>query len=757
MASEYLVLTDIASNLSTYVQNVKVSSSSTSTSHPNNSSNSPRQRQVVPPPRTNRSGTIKDDAKLLLNLKEIALVSDEEVNSLEEQVPGQVQGDSSCSRSRKTTIATTTMFETSISPSLSFEAKRHYETQAHSYSQASRSEGFCRPSSTATTTANNSDFDSQQCDAGNTFSLSCPSLSLKDNRHFSNTATESQTKTQTIPIETTKDKSPRPSQSKTTHAQAQAPTQGPPQLFARPITKRSSLDVTDVAEALASNVLQSFITALEWRTKVWIADLARSLSSKFKDEASKLKPEKVEKDGKKRSCGKQSKSKSPSSGSNASGLDKLREKFKKSQEARVIEALSQTKSSIIVHDVRTTFFVLEQQLNTAPIDEGGEEEKKEDYNDNCPAAATGPAFDQTQVFRPLKKRRTVTDDEMSPAPQKATVRDADVKYTLSHALNLDSRCSVSTSSEEKMSVSLQTPGVIDGTFVRNGDGDVMLVDVSIRLDTECLALSMEQKSRLVVRKAAEECIVSPPSATGYNYKYAIKKSAKGIVASDDARVPGNSSAVSADEGLYHHHDNSYGRRQNHSGSNSQSHSQQYSSHSYPSCSPFTPQRQSSHTATPQSGIARDFGDSTKALVTPNDRDGYGSTSDDSEGMPPPPPRLPLDGNSCNSRTSLDIRTSFLNPRRVSPTADSNASNASNANAKNGHGGGPANSHDMLNSPTPSKVTILAPSPSATKNSAHALPLVSPHATFNEGKASIFIDGEGPLLPALLEAASAMCN
>ena len=56
----------------------------------------------------------------------------------------------------------------------------------------------------------------------------------------------------------------------------------------------------------------------------------------------------------------------------------MREKFRKTQEARVIEALSQTLSSILVHDVRTTFFVLEQQLNTAPIaKKGGKEEKKD--------------------------------------------------------------------------------------------------------------------------------------------------------------------------------------------------------------------------------------------------------------------------------------------------------------------------------------------------------------------------------------------
>jgi len=517
---------------------------------------------------------------------------------------------------------------------------------------------------------------------------------------------------------------------------------------------------------------------------VWMRDLAKTLSSKFKAEAAKLQLEKQNQEqnqeqdhqgqgqgpdaqgkakGSKKKGSKQStrsststKSRSsPRPSSPSSSLDKLREKFKKSQEARVIEALSQSSSSIIVHDVRTTFFVLEQQLNTAPIDHttstDGEEKKDDDYIDTC----------SSHSIRPLKKRRTVTNESVAgglgvevevgpPATATAPVPSPTTyTYTLSHALNLDSRCSVSTSSEEKISVSLQTPGVIDGTFVRNEDGDVFLVDVSIALDTECLALSMEQKSRLVVRTAAEECIICPrprptpalPSAN-VNVNVNLNASAAKSIASSG----GNSRAVSSDEGLHPRRRGLY--------------TQQYSnltpnpntSVNTSTNSPFTPQGQSSHTTT----FGTVFGNSNNALVTPNVNDRDGSTSDDSEGMPPPPPRLPF-GESGSTR-SLDIRTSFLNPRRVSPTctagSNSNAAMNANANAMS------MPSNDIVKSPTPSKVavTILAP---ASSGKAPAPPLVSPHATFKEeGKGSIFLSGDGPLLPALLEAASAvhtMCN
>ena len=111
MASEYLVLTDIASNLSTYVQNIKVSSSKSSSRRRGVSSAKKvfRRDASADPPRVSQ-GDIKDDAKLLLNLKEIGLQPGAKKESLEVK-------DAS--------------FETTISPSLSFEARRLYQANSN--------------------------------------------------------------------------------------------------------------------------------------------------------------------------------------------------------------------------------------------------------------------------------------------------------------------------------------------------------------------------------------------------------------------------------------------------------------------------------------------------------------------------------------------------------------------------------------------------------------------------------------------------
>jgi hypothetical protein len=624
MASEYLVLTEIASKLSTYVQN-RVSSNESLSAQTQKDTGRPR-KISRPASLRRRQGTINDDAKLLMNLKDVVIHQ----GSVKEETQEKEEN---------------TEYATTISPSLSFEARRHYEAKTsnakgliHSHremSNKSRNVTFIHPEK----------LDSQQCDSECTFSLSSPSLSLKGS-----------TATATTPA----------------------------QLFSRPISKRSSLDVTDVAETLASNVMQSFITSLEWRTKVWVKDLSRLATLKFNHEVAKL-----EKNGSLMSAAKNQGKKSQKKNSTSikkTGLAALKDKFKKSQEARVIKALSQTSSCIHVHDVRTTFFILEQQLNTAPTEK--EEEEKDDSH------MSGPSLVQTQAFRPLKKRRTVTDDEMSSTEGRSP-SPSPKKYTLTHALNMDSRCSVSTSSEDKISVSLQTPGVIHGTFVRNEDGEVMLVDLSISLDTQCLALSMEQKSRLVVRTAAEECIISPPCTK----KYAVQQSGR----VSENRVS-TGTMVSNNGGLYPHHFHPYSKPH--------------------------PLGKRNYPSTPQTSYVTPInGHGDKALITPTERD---HASSDSDGMPPPPPRLPLDGKN----STLEMRTSFLNPRRVSPT-----------NA--------AESDIDLSSPTPAQVTILS-APSTTKDL--ELPLVSPHLTSNvmeETNKEKSLDLNGPLLPALVEVACAV--
>jgi hypothetical protein len=618
MASEYLVLTDIASNLSTYVQN-------RSSSNPSHQSPPFADKHAFPnhahvevsidSQGNGGSNNINEDAKLLLNLKEVVPQADDVLNEMHD-------------------VRKESVFPTTISPSLSFEARRYFEEQSRRSQYGSTK--YSRRVSFLDHCTNNKNDDAR------TFSFTTPSLSLHN----------------------------------ITREGTRLTTTTPAQLLSRPLAQRSTLDVSEIAETVASNVMQSFTSALEWRSKVWIMQLSRMLSLKFKQEAAKLdKP-----NHSKSSSKKQNKQQKKNNQGGKSGLDALKEKFKKSQEARVINALSQTRSSIIVHDVRTTFFVLEEQHVNATLDE---EEKKEDFD-------SFDSLKSSQVFRPRKARRTVTNELSTLVANKV----GPTKYTLSHALNLDSRCSVSISSEKKIAVSLQTPGTIHGTFVRNEDGDVVLVEMSIDLDTQNLAYSIEQKSRVVVRSAAEECIVSPIPT--YATPLPVQQVELGVI-SDDSSY--DVSTASNDEEI--HKDNG----------------SQATKDFDPSITPKAT----------TDACAYEYNYGMNALITPNERE-YNSS--DSEDMPPPPPRLPMEAHS----KAYENRSSFLNPRRVSPP----------------------NADDL--SPTPVNESCYVTSVKGSPP-----PLVSPTFTTRSVGQSIktleqgVLHGKGPILPALVEAACAVHN
>ena len=610
MASEYLVLTDIACNLSTYVQN------RASQSESRNKNNIAKKAFQEFSRSNSNAGNLDEVAKLLLNLKEVT------------PQPDAMKGEEA--QFKAADIAT------SISPSLSFEARRHY--QRHSSSRPSS--GHAKKNLTFLNSSHKCY--PQQCDSERTFSFRCPNLSLIEEEehnyhHLHNHPVSVATST-------------------------------PSQLFSRPLYKQSTLDVSSIADSLASNLMHSFITALEWRTKVWIRDLTRSLSSKFKKEAMKLDKHQSQK--------KQSRKKGQNEISN---LDQLKEKFKKSQEARVIRALSQTRSSIIVHDVRTNFCVLEQQQQKHYPTKDGEEKKDDSEVKNHP-------FNRSDVFRPLKKRRTVTD-EMTKIPVKVTNLNQS-RYTLSHALNFESLCSVSTSSDKKISVSLQTPGVIHGTFVRNDDGDVTLVEMSISLDTQNLAYSVEQKSRFVVRTAAEECIISPP----YSAPPLQQPTVTMAPVSDEA---------SSDDGSME-----------------------------PSFE-TTPRSSSCHSYSPrQSYVTPNNGYGDNALITPHSSEYV--TASDSDEMPPPPPRLPMEPNNPSEMKT----TSYLNPRRVSPTTEAGAMSTMTMK------------HDFkkLVSPVPKEEDISPPLVS---------PYLEPTYVENKKLKTASLDCDGPALPVLVEVACAV--
>lgn len=311
----------------------------------------------------------------------------------------------------------------SISPSFSFEAKKFEKLTARKDTR----NVIHAPTRSGTTPElqpeHQSEHDFKQCssDDRDFLTFSCPGLSLNQDPNVSSFTVSS---------------NPTPSY-----------------LFSRPITTKAidiySIALGDTADSLANNVIESFNAAMKWQTKTWIKALSRVLSSRY--EINKMKLAKT--------------------GSKHKGIDSIKDELRKCNEARVINSLSKASSAVFVHDVRTTFSVLEQQL---------------DNKDNS-------------SLKRMKLESGLIHSTASRTP-----------YNLSHAITLDTRFSVSTSPMKKISVSFKTPGAINGTFVRDSDGNAQLKEASISLDTEALASAMDENCRRIMRCASSEFMISPP-------------------------------------------------------------------------------------------------------------------------------------------------------------------------------------------------------------------------------------------------------
>jgi hypothetical protein len=502
-----------------------------------------------------------------------------------------------------------------ISPSFSFEAKRIEK-------KGEREHYGNRAIRIGASTSLKPKLQRQCADSKNTFTLCCPSLALQSDSTVLST------------------------------------TPSPAYLFSRPIrTQPISIDdikLGDIADTLASNVVQSFNTAMTWRAKTWIKALSRVLSIRYQVEKSKLASTK----------------KGAFSRSRDDNFDPIKDELKKSHEARVISALTKASSTAVVHDVRTTFFILEQQLNSHQDHQG--QEKKD--NDNHRDRFTG--------LPPLKRRRMVSGEIGTPTP-----------YNLSHAIILDTRCSVSTSPLKKMSLHFRTPGAIHGTFFRDRNGNVQLQNVSITLDTEALALAMDENSRRVMRAATEEYMVSPP----INYCTIYDTVQAQSMAREQVSGDISDSTPEPEEDL-----------------DSQRY---YSDRLYESYFYNSPTVEL---------------DSHGPLVTPIVQD---TTYETSVSYKMALPRsLPLE----DGRHAMIASSTFLNPRRVSPTDHYTAS-----------------SSDPFASPTPTKETSVVVNGLSTADRQFLVPpsLVSPYNPIGDD-----VDQpdelNAPTMPALLEVACA---
>jgi hypothetical protein len=223
----------------------------------------------------------------------------------------------------------------------------------------------------------------------------------------------------------------------------------PSELLARPQSVNDKDAVKDCSETMAQNVLESFGAALIWRAKTWVNSLAQVLTLSVNGAEANSDSNKV-KGGE--SDGEQAESNF--------GEDEITN----SREMQIIEAIVRSSEEVSVVNVKTTFRVMPQR-----IEQGAE---------------------------PVSKKQKTESDIPT--------------YKVMHKLHFEAIVSMTSNEGGRYkNIKLQAPGSIEGTFVaRVNYGDDILRGVSIKLDTDAFALSLERESRAVVRRAAEAALLA---------------------------------------------------------------------------------------------------------------------------------------------------------------------------------------------------------------------------------------------------------
>ena len=237
--------------------------------------------------------------------------------------------------------------------------------------------------------------------------------------------------------------------------------------------------IKDCSESMAHNVLESFGAALVWRAKVWIKSLANVLALK---EQKRIDAQKMglSNDSEMGGVGGDGK-KEIRYGEYAD--DNGNEELLNSREMQIIDAIVKSSEEVSVVNIKTSFRVLSNKLSSQNID-------------NIP-------LDLPDAEQPSSKKSK--NEEKTP-------QDDSDEYKVTHKLMFEATISMTSNDGVRYNgVKLQAPGYIQGTFtnkVGSGTkGEETLTGVSMTLDTDALAQSLERQSRLVVRRSAEAALI----------------------------------------------------------------------------------------------------------------------------------------------------------------------------------------------------------------------------------------------------------
>ena len=293
------------------------------------------------------------------------------------------------------------------------------------------------------------------------FSFMFPSLSLQQDRHSDATASGSATEA-----------TGRRAQDGQGEAEGR-PCPSPSQLLARVQSVHDKDLIRDSGEAMAHNVLESFGAALVWRAKTWIKSLANVLALK----------EQKRIDAHKATSGVEVEADRDEDDAEKGGRGDENDDLMNSKEMQIIDAIVKSSEEVSVVNIKTSFRVLSNRVSHL----------------NGDAALSSSTTDPEE---PASKK----------ARKEQPPRDAG-EYELTHKLMFEATISMTSNDVVRYNgVNLQAPGYIQGTFANKAgsstEGGETLTGVSITLDTDALALSLERQSRLVVRRAAEVALMS---------------------------------------------------------------------------------------------------------------------------------------------------------------------------------------------------------------------------------------------------------
>ena len=251
----------------------------------------------------------------------------------------------------------------------------------------------------------------------------------------------------------------------------------PSQLLSRTKCVQDKDMIKDCSESMAHNVLESFGAALVWRAKVWIKSLANVLALK---EQKRIDAQKMGLSNDSQMGGEGGGKKEIRYGEYAD--DNGNEELLNSKEMQIIDAIVKSSEEVSVVNIKTSFRVLSNKLSS--------------NNDNLSLSF---------------------EDEEQPSSKKSkneeeTPQDNLDEYKVTHKLMFEATVSMTSNDGVRYNgVKLQAPGYIQGTFTNKAGsgtkGEETLTGVSMTLDTDALAQSLERQSRLVVRRSAEAALV----------------------------------------------------------------------------------------------------------------------------------------------------------------------------------------------------------------------------------------------------------